>query len=280
MPTIFGRAPARDANRHNNSLAGDDRIVRWRPARDAAWNIIDQLLDEGAGVLVVGAGNAHDIPLGRIATRAASVDLVDIDREVVGAAVDRQPAAVRDRINAIELDVTSGAADAIVLGALRHRRTRPTPRVLPTPIAQGSYDLVIGDLFYSQLLYPGLRRLRVDDATRRMVLATRGPALTEAVVRRLHASAASDGTVVHLHDIACWTPGHEQPLSLEAVMEDPARSAGRLIQPTGCDPEHALERLGLAVATRGWWRWPFASTTSYLVRASVVGDTSRGGPAT
>ena len=46
------------------------RSPRWRAARQALWRFLDGHLVSGAAVAVVGAGNAHDLPLWRMCRRA------------------------------------------------------------------------------------------------------------------------------------------------------------------------------------------------------------------
>src|SRR3982074_1752314 len=71
------------ANAANNARAGAARRRRWRPARAAAWALQEPNVAPGARGAVVGAGNGHDLPLGRLAAVAGRLDLVDVD----GAAV-------------------------------------------------------------------------------------------------------------------------------------------------------------------------------------------------
>ena len=73
------RAPCRVANASRNAEAGFGRRRRWRPARDALWDFVGPLIEDGARVAIVGAGNGDDLPLRRIARRAGSVTLIDLD---------------------------------------------------------------------------------------------------------------------------------------------------------------------------------------------------------
>ena len=86
-------------------------------------------------------------------------------------------------------------------------RGRPRARQLPTadwgPFGDGPYDVVVGDLFYSQLLTPGCATLASADERIMLALTNYGPALTGLVVSRMHASAP-DGVVVHIHDPVGW----------------------------------------------------------------------------
>src|SRR5689334_7106586 len=93
-----------EANRRRNRRAPADRSARWRHARDELWRLLHPLVDEGARVAVVGAGNGDDVPLARLAARAGEVHLVDLDGDAVRAAVARQPRRVRARLTAIEED--------------------------------------------------------------------------------------------------------------------------------------------------------------------------------
>ena len=114
---------------------------------------------------IVGAGNGDDLPLRRIARRAGAVTLIDLDPRAAQGARRRLGRAERAKIDVIGHDVTEGAADAIVLATLGGEEVDAPANTAALPGAP--YDLVIGDLFYSQLLYPALLDLGVDaDAAR------------------------------------------------------------------------------------------------------------------
>jgi hypothetical protein len=266
---LLRKAPARVANASRNANAGRERRRRWEPARDALWDFVAPRLEEGARVAVVGAGNGDDLPLRRIAERAGAAALIDIDPRAAEGARRRLRRAERRKVEAIGHDVTAGAADAIVLGAGSREAA------MEEPLPGAPYDLVIGDLFYSQLLYPALRDLGVDAETIDKTIAAEGPGLTRAVVARLHASAP---LVVHVHDPLAWWDGHEQPLSLEEIL-DRSASAGpeaaleltaRGSGPYETDPRAALAALGLAPAATALWRWPFAEGVDYLACATLA----------
>jgi hypothetical protein len=76
---------------------------------------------------------------------------------------------------------------------------------------------VIGDLLYSQLLYPALVDLNVPTARTTAVLTRYSPILTRSVVARLHASAPDDH-VVHCTTPIAWWPGHPQPIALSQIL--------------------------------------------------------------
>jgi hypothetical protein len=307
------RAPARIANASRNAQAGRERRRRWQPARDALWGFVTPVLDQGTRVAIVGAGNGDDLPLRRIARRAAEVVLIDIDPIAVRAGRRRLPRAERAKVEVIGHDLTAGAADRIALAALadarvapsavdlRHpspnavdlshlyrrvdlshlyrRLGRPRSGAAAEPLPGAPFDLVIGDLFYSQLLYPALLDLGVEAERREAVLAEHAPSLTRAAVARLHASAPR---VVHVHDPLAWWDGHEQPVSLDEVLDRAASDgpetalslAARGNGPQESDPRAALADLGLAPAATALWRWPFSDGVDYLACATLVA----GGP--
>jgi hypothetical protein len=258
---------ARAANRARNALATPDRRDRWRTVRDRLWNVLDPHMASDARVAIVGAGNADDIPLTRILTRARRVDLIDLDQVATKRALYRESPRLRARARVIREDVTGGAADAIVRGARRSRTPRTT-RAPDAPIGGGEYDMVIGDLFYSQLLYPALldRGLSGDriDAT----LREHGQTLCGSVVARLHTSAP-DGIVVHVHDALGWWSNHDPGGSIDELLTLPPRDAlARLPSfdgPWGCDVAGAVATLGVAVTDVATWRWPFADDVDYFV---------------
>jgi hypothetical protein len=242
-------------------------------------------------VAIVGAGNGDDLPLRPIAGRAGSVTLIDLDPRAARGARRRLGRAERPKVDVIGHDITEGAADAIVLAARvdreaigaagrpdparkSARESRPPPGA-PHPLPGAPYDLVIGDLFYSQLLYPALVDLGVDPNRRAETLRRHAPSLTHTAVARLHASAPR---VVHIHDPIAWWDGHEQPVALEEILAAAAGQgpdaglalAARGVGPRESDPRAAIADLGLFPTASALWRWPFAPGVDYLACATFV----------
>jgi hypothetical protein len=288
------RAPARVANASRNANAGPGRHRRWEAVRDALWEFVVPVLDEGARVAIVGAGNCDTVPLPRLTARADEVVLIDIDPRTSAGARRRLGRRERRKVEVVGHDLTGGAADAIALAAVDStdppsavadlgnplsESGRPHPAETATgPLPGAPYDLVIGDLFYSQLLYPALLDLEVDADRIDAVIAAQAPPLTAAVVARLHASAP---LVVHIHDPLGWWDGHEQPVSLQAILalaegEDPEAAlafAARGYGPKESDPRAALADLGLTPAATALWRWPFTEDVDYLACATLARPT-------
>jgi hypothetical protein len=270
--------PAADANAARNARRERGRRARWEPTRDALWALLEGRLVPGARVAVVGAGNGDDLPLGRIAAAAGRVTLIDIDARTAERARGRVRRGLRRRIRVLEHDVTAGAADRLVAEARAAPGVAVPPPAAPVgePLPGGPYDLVLGDLLYSQLLYPALLDAGVPAERRRAVLGRDGAALTGAVVARLHASAP---VVVHLHDLACWGNGYAQPVELGAILG--AAAAGDVDAalaiadgtkgPREADPRPAATALGAPVLDTRLWRWPFVEGVDYLVVATVAG---------
>jgi hypothetical protein len=271
------RAPCRVANASRNAEAGFGRRRRWRPARDALWDFVGPLIEDGARVAIVGAGNGDDLPLRRIARRAESVTLIDLDPLAARRARQRLGRAERVTVDVIGHDVTEGDADAIVLATLTGEETDPVSATVgERPLPGAPYDLVVGDLFYSQLLYPALIDLGVDPDRRAEALVRHAPPLTRAVVARLHASAPR---VVHVHDPIAWWDGHEQPVALEEILAAAAAGLGleavvaltaRAVGPYESDPRAALADLGLTSSDTALWRWRFAPRVDYLACATLA----------
>jgi hypothetical protein len=272
-------APCRVANASRNAEAGFGRRRRWEPARDSLWDFVGPLIEDGARVAIVGAGNGDDLPLRRIARRAASLTLIDLDPLAPRDARRRLARADRSRVDVIGHDVTEGAADAIVIATLQNAtQVRSLPGVAE-PLPGAPYDLVVGDLFYSQLLYPALVDLGVDPDRRAETLMRHAPPLTRAVVARLHASAPR---VVHVHDPIAWWDGHEQPVALEEILaaatgqgpEAALALAARGVGPHDSDPRAALADLSLSPTATALWRWPFAPGVDYLACATLASATA------
>lgn len=270
--------PAAEANAARNARRERGRGARWAPARDALWTLLKDSLAPGARVAVVGAGNGDDLPLGRIAAIAARVTLLDIDEATAHRARGRVRRGLRRRIRVLEHDVTGGEADRIVDEARRVPGAGAAPPAppAPDPLPGGPYDLVVGDLLYSQLLYPAMLDAGVPVERRRAVLGRDGAALTRAVVARLHASAP---VVVHLHDLACWGNGYAQPVELGAILGAAAGGdvtpglelAATAKGPREADPRPAVAALDAPVLRTELWRWPFVEGVDYLVVATVAG---------
>lgn len=294
--------PAAEANASRNALRRRGRRARWAPAREALWATLDGLLADGARVAIVGAGNGDDLPLGPIAARASAVTLLDIDQGTADRARGRVRRGLRRRIRTVAHDVTDGAADRIIGAATappgsppvgrtdaspgdpgRRPSDAPRPATVPQPgvpvrpaappLPGAPYDVVIGDLLYSQLLYPALLDAEVPPARRRVILGAEGAALTAAVVATLHASAP---VVVHVHDLACWGNGYDQPVELEEILDasgpDGLALAAGAKGPREADPRTALRTLGLPTLATALWRWPFTEGVDYLVVATVAGE--------
>ena len=272
--------PASRANTQRNARATAARLERWSPARDALWGVLDRHVKPGDAVAVVGAGNGHDVPLRRLAERAGRVDLIDIDARAARGARDRVPSSLRGRVEVVREDVTAGVADDLVTvaagGDLPAVRTAPE-----APLGSGGYDVVIGDLLYSQLLYPALRDTALPRERVGVVLTRIDRPLVASVVARLHASAPG-GVVVHVHDSLGWWDDHLQPVTLNEILvaatvdidtahELVARGHG----PSACDPRAISIEAGIEPLESVFWRWPFQEGVDYLACATV---TRPGGP--
>ena len=267
-----GRPRAANVGRNANREPGRRR--RWRPARDALWSLLDGHVEDGARVAVVGAGNGDDVPLRRLARRAGRVDLIDLDHDALLYA-RRRVRRRRSRVCIHSQDVTGGAADAIIAGALGETAGPIAPP--KTPIGPGApYDVVVADLMFTQLLYPALQDAGLSSAEIETALRADGQALADGVAACLHA-AAPDGVVIYVHDMLGWWPGHPQPFGLDEVLElaphhrEAALAlAGTGALPRGCDPRLAAARANADVIQTDFWAWPFAPDTSYLVCATVA----------
>ena len=268
--------PAARANTQRNARATAERGERWRPARDALWAVLDRYVAPGACVAVVGAGNGHDVPLARLAERALRVDLIDLDRRALREARGRLPGEARRRVELIREDVTGGLADELVTSAARG--DLPAARaVAPTAVGKGAYDVVVGDLLYSQLLYPALRDTKLPRERIGIVLARTDRPLVASVVRRLHASIVRGGVVVHVHDPLGWWDDHVQPVTLEEILAAAATDAGAALAlverghgPSACDPRAIALEHGIEPLETAFWRWPFQDGVEYLACATVA----------
>jgi hypothetical protein len=263
-------AIARGANASNNAMFLDKRLERLESVRDALWTLVDPLVGDGARVALVGGGSCDDVPLARLLERAAHVDLIDFDTSSTERALARIADEDRERITVIEHDVTGGSADQVLRAV---RDDEPLPDSLPLPydaLGSGGYDLVIGDMLYTQLLHAGLIALQVFGDRQHELMRRYDPPLVHALVLRIQASLAPGGHAVHVHDVACWSTGHDQPMELEEALEDPFWTWTKLRRHDDCDPHLVLGRIGADVIESTWWGWPFEPNKRFLVRATVA----------
>jgi hypothetical protein len=270
MPDAPDETIARSANARNNAMYQDLRLERWAGVRDHLWNLVDPLLAPGGRVAIIGGGSCDDVPLVRIGDHAGTIDLVDFDSSSTDRALARVGAAARARVRVIEEDVTGGCADRI-LRAVRDEDPLPDSLPLPYgPLGEGDYDLVIGDMLYTQLLHAGLIALEVFGEQQHELMRRYDPHLTNALVRRIQASLASGGHAIHVHDVACWAGDHAQPITLEEALADPFWAFPKLLRHDNCDPHLALTRMRADVRESTWWEWPFEPRKRFLVRATVA----------
>lgn len=255
-------SPVHAANAMRNAQTTRWRAARWRRARVALWRLLDRYVKPGDRVAVVGAGNGHDVPLRRLHQRAGHVDLIDLDAEALRRARRRR------LLGMILQDVTFGYADGIATAAV-NGHAPPRTQARPDPAAN-TYDVVIADLLFTQLLYPALIDAELPTPTIDSTLQRHGQPLTDSVAAWLHTSAPH-GVVIHVHDLLGWWPGHSQPFALDAVLaraEHDLDAALKLAQtgnvPHGCDPRQACDTLGATILDTALWHWrsPRASTTS------------------
>jgi hypothetical protein len=267
--------PASRANAQRNARGTAARLDRWEPARDALWAVLDRYVEAGGAVAVVGAGNGHDVPLRRLAGRAGRVDLIDVDARAARGARGRLPGPLRGRVEVLREDDTAGVADELV--TLAARGDLPAVRTAPdAPLGSGAYDVVIGDLLYSQLLYPALRDTALPRERVGVVLERIDRPLVASVVARLHASAPS-GVVVHVHDPLGWWDDHRQPVALDEILvaaETDLEAAHELVArghgPSACDPRAISIEAGIEPLETVFWRWPFQEGVDYLACATVT----------
>ena len=261
---------ALEANARNNAAQQALRLNGWQSTRDALWQVLEPLLQAGASVALVGGGSCDDVPLARIAARAGVVDLIDFDASATARAIDRLAIDARRSITAVACDVTGGCAD-IVLTAVRDATALPQSLPHPYgPVGRGEYDLVVGDMLYTQLLHAGLIALDIVGDRQHELMARYDPPLVAALVQRIQSSVRLGGHAVHVHDVACWSSGHDQPLTIDRMLADPERGFTRLRRHDRCDPHLVLAQLRVPITSSRWWRWPFEPNKQFVVRASVV----------
>lgn len=132
---------------------------------------------------------------------------------------------------------------------------------------------MIGDLLYTQLLYPGLLDAGIPPERINATLDAVGQAMVDLAVRRIHASLGPTGTAIHLHDPISWMPDHQHPVTLQAILAaDTAEQARELLdlgqQVSGGNVRTAVTQDPRAtILEEACWQWPFTPTVDYLVWA-------------
>jgi hypothetical protein len=263
------QSPSRAANARNNAQYQRLRLQRWADVRDQLWTVLEPLVHLGARVAIVGGGSCDDVPIRRVVGAGARVDLVDLDPAAAARGRRRVSWHARRAVRTIALDVTDGCADDVIHAV---REQRPAPRIVPPtgPLGAGGYDLVVGDMLYTQLLHAGLISLGVFGDRQQELMRRYDPPLTRALVHRVQASLAPGGHAVHIHDLACWSTAHTQPMSLTRALRDPESSWRALARHDACDPALVLDALRIPVRATAWWEWPFEPNKQFLVRAVVA----------
>jgi hypothetical protein len=143
----------RDNNRASAELNGHFGDHRQR--------LTDLIRSEGTGdsLALLGAGNCNDVDLAALAARFATVDLIDLDREAVERARDRQPGEVAKRLRLRAPVDLSGAFEEL---ARLRGKVLPPDRLgaLPIPALERvlaavpeRYDTVVSCCLLSQLMH-------------------------------------------------------------------------------------------------------------------------------
>ena len=158
----------------------------------------------------------------------------------------------------------------------RARRPAGVREAPPTPIGAGGYDVVVGDLLYSQLLYPALRDTTLPRERIGVVLARIDRPLVASVVRRLHASARRAGSRARAR--SARLVGRSRAAGV--ARRDPggsrerrgcgARLVARGHGPSACDPRAIALEAGVPMLETVFWRWPFQRGVDYLASATVT----------
>lgn len=260
---------ALSANAGRNAGGSRGRRRRWRPVRDASRALLTEHVPAGADVAVIGAGNGDTLPLRWLARHAGHLELLDLDP----ASLRRARRTCRPLARAVrtrQVDITAGEADAVVARAAQRRPSglRREPRL------GGPYDIVIGDLLYTQLLYPALSDAGHQGRAIDSLLLGEGQRVTDAVVARMHAAAP---LVIHLHDLSGWWDGHPQPFTIDELLDLGARDPDAALAlaatgtvPYGCDLRRACTAAGTQTLSTTFWRWPFSDGTDYAVCATIA----------
>ena len=220
----------------------------------------------GAGsICVLGAGNCNDLDLRQLSAGFASVSLVDLDREALEEAVERQHASGVRLIAPFDL---SGVLDTLDSepNAILHRLGEPAPVDVPG----GPFDVVASCCVLTQMFQS------IEDAG----LATVEPilALRRRHLRQLWDLTRAGGAFVLATDVVSTTTAPDLNDIPEPML---GRRLERLIEQrnffTGANPAAIWQELldefvpeGAVLVSHDPWMWPLAQSHSYLTWAVTV----------
>ncbi len=245
-----------------------ETVGAWDSFAEHRQRVTEALLELGSGSLcVLGAGNCNDLDLVALAECYERIVLVDIDAESLGAAVARQPAAVRFKLEA-RAPLDFGGVQTLVESA----RSGNTPPSRPADIAAEiatalgvEADVVCSACVLSQLLLPIAERLGPSHP-RCLELVQFARALhLELVISLLHES----GRALLVSDMVSSDTCPElrsSPTNLVALMRKV------LVQKnffTGINPlliDHTLKNTPTVkdVVLRPPWVWRLGTKRAYL----------------
>jgi hypothetical protein len=168
----------------NRRTQGPERRAWYRRFNPEHLRSVAELVEEALALtgaastrqtVILGAGAGTETPLERLARSSAHLFLVDLDVGGMAQARDELPAAVRDRVDLLQADLTGGISETLAaelratpfadLNLLdQGRGMAPVEAAvdclercsvpsapLPAELQPGSYDLVISDFVLTQL---------------------------------------------------------------------------------------------------------------------------------
>jgi hypothetical protein len=168
----------------NRRMQGPERRAWYRRHNPEHLSAVSALVEDALTLggatstrqtVILGAGACTELPLERLARASAHVLLVDLDVAGIALARDEAPAAVRDRVDLLQADLTGGVSEALAaelratpfadLNLLTQGRGMAPVEaaadclercpVLDPPLIgglqPGGYDLVISDFVLTQL---------------------------------------------------------------------------------------------------------------------------------
>jgi hypothetical protein len=203
----------------NQRTQGPERRVWYRRHNPEHLNTVSALVEEALRLngsastrqtVILGAGACTEIPLERLARGSAHVFLVDLDVAGMAQARDELPAALRNRVDLLQADLTGGVSETLAaelratpfadLNLLDQGRGMapveaaadclercpvPNPPLLGV-LQSGAFDLVISDFVLTQLY--SLPLLDVIDT-----LTAYAPAVADLRETLLRYQAAANG---------------------------------------------------------------------------------------
>ncbi|MBD3919351.1 hypothetical protein H8B09_11345 [Paenibacillus sp. PR3] len=248
-------------------------------------------------VLVIGVGNAYDLPLKEIVSDYFSIDLLDIDKETLLETSQNICNPDKRKINLLNRDVVGISIDKIeeIIGYLRLDKERAKSllerlilekQFCFTNILNNNYSLVISSTVSSQLILPMIDLIEQTGDDELIILAKRlGDLVAEKHVEQIWSLLEkTNGTAIITSEQYAWGYyPNGTALPLTSFIKEPSLMLDKNLQlklnqlgggltingriTSDMLEKHIPERNTIL---RKQWVWKFSENIYYLVKGWVI----------